>query len=81
MMDAGSSIQPSTSTIDEKQGEARTLNLIERQTAMEEIRTIIAQKMTMEEIVSQIGTSDGFTYSLGHNNLGYHKVSTRWTLI
>jgi histone-lysine N-methyltransferase SETMAR len=57
--------QPSTSTIGEKQEEARAIILADR-------------RVTIEEIATQLGTSQGSAYSLVHDNLGFHIVSARW---
>jgi hypothetical protein len=63
-MDAERSGRPLTSTAGEKQ-EVRAIILADR-------------RVTIEEIASQLGISQGSAYYIVHDNLGFHKVSTRW---
>ena len=65
VMDAERAGQPSTSTTDEKLEETRAIILTER-------------RVTIEEIALQLGISQGTTYSLVHDILGFHKVAARW---
>ena len=65
VMDAECSGQPPTSTTDKKLEEARAIILIDR-------------IVTIEEIVLQLGISQGMAYSLVRDILGFHKVAARW---
>jgi hypothetical protein len=64
-MDAEHSGRRSTSTTGEKREEVRAIILADR-------------RVTIEEIASQLGISQGSVCSLVHANLGFHKVSARW---
>jgi histone-lysine N-methyltransferase SETMAR len=64
-MDAERLGRPSTSTTGEKQEEARAIILADR-------------RVSIEEIVSQLGISQGSACSLVHDSLGFRKVSARW---
>jgi histone-lysine N-methyltransferase SETMAR len=65
VMDAERSGRSSTSTTGEKQEEARSIIIADR-------------RVKIEEIVSQLGISEGSAYSLARDNLGLHKISARW---
>jgi len=65
VMDAERSGRPSTSTTDEKLEEARAIILTGR-------------RVTIEEIVLQLGIRQGTAYSLVCDILGFHKVTARW---
>ena len=47
---------------------------------LEEARAIILtdRRVTTEEIALQLGISQGTTYSLVHDILGFHKIAARW---
>lgn len=62
--DAECSGQPSTSTTDEEQEEARAIILTDR-------------RVTTEETALKLGLSYGTTYYFAHNILGLHKASAR----